>query len=66
MLVLTLIARTTLLSPSAGHPLRPDGIAFRFMRHRAASCPVSASNADIPAAMSPVTVLREYNIQKRG
>lgn len=52
MLVLTLIARTTLLSPSAAHRQspRPSHLllprplarnAFRFTRRRAASCPVS-------------------------
>lgn len=81
MLVLTLIARTTLLSPSAT-PSRPPSppvlpssqhshpflrIAFRFTRYCVASCPVSVCNTDISAAMSffSVAVLHEYNILEK-
>lgn len=75
MLVLTLIARTTLLSPSAAHrqPPRPPYLLL----HPRVSLSVSRgavpllalfppSNTDIPAAMPPLPhrILREYNIQE--
>lgn len=78
MLVLTLIARTTLLSPSAAHrqPPRPS---YHLLHPRVSlsvsrgAVPLLAlfppSNTDIPAAMQtppppPPCILREYNIQE--
>lgn len=74
MLVLTLIARTTLLSPSAAHrqPPRPISFstpAYRFPFHAAPCRFLPCFHRVIPIFLRrcpplPHRVLREYNIQE--